>query len=130
MKGQKIFLSLLIPLALGCQKNSDRDSSLTSFLMLGAAGSQTIAPASGGTIQAARMSLTVPQGALEEETTITYEKIDVPEGKDSIVPLQAAYKFGPEGLQFNKPASMTVCYDVPGCALKRAAGEDPADSVL
>lgn len=111
-QGQKIFLSLLIPLALGCQKNSDRDSSLTGFLMLGAAGSQAITPASGGTIQTAQMSLTVPQGALEEDTTITYEKIDLPEGNESVVPLQAGFKFGPEGLQFNKPASMTICYDV------------------
>ena len=89
-QGQRIILSLLIPLAIGCQKKTDHDSSLTGFLMLGSAGSQSMAPASGGTIQAATMSLTVPQGAREEETTITYETIDAPKGKYSNKPWQAS----------------------------------------
>ncbi|HMU81972.1 MAG TPA: hypothetical protein PKE49_04535 [Leptospiraceae bacterium] len=103
-------LGLLCLLALGCQK-SKGDSSLSRLLMLSAAGSTIVRPASGATIQAPTMSLTVPQGALEEETTITYEPIDVPAGTDTIQPLQAAYKFGPENLQFSKPATLQICYD-------------------
>ncbi|MCR9145123.1 MAG: hypothetical protein NXI24_22995 [bacterium] len=62
-------------------------------------------------MQTPTMSLTVPQGALEEETTITYQPIEMPEGDGSIAPLQAGYKFGPAGLQFNKPAVLKICYD-------------------
>ncbi len=84
---------------------------MSRLFMLAAAASARVTPAAGGTIQAPTMSLTVPQGALEEETTITYTSIDLPNPKDSVAPLQAAYRFGPENLQFNKPATLKICYD-------------------
>ncbi len=113
----KLYLVLLIFGIVGCQKSSDNKDKLSQLLLLGATSRSTLIPQTeGGTVtstdQAVTMSLTVPQGALEEDTTITYTPIDVPEGKDSVVPLQAAFSFGPENLQFNKPATMKLCYDV------------------
>ncbi|TGL07712.1 hypothetical protein EHQ42_18860 [Leptospira levettii] len=76
-----------------------------------ASSSVVVTPETGAVIQAPTMSLTIPLGALDEETVITYSETDLPPATDSIVPLQVAYKFGPENLQFNKPAQMKICYD-------------------
>lgn len=103
-------IAVLALLAVGCRTKSDGDSALGQLLMLSAAQVRATATG-GGTIQEPTMSLTVPQGALEEDTDISASRISLPKGKDSIVPVQAAYKFGPEGLQFNKPATLKICYD-------------------
>lgn len=106
----KWFLILLIPGVAGCQKMSDSKERLSQLLMLSATAVK-ISQTGGGVLKAPSMSLSVPQGALEEDTTITYTETGVPEARDSVVPIQAAYSFGPEGLQFNKPATLKICYD-------------------
>ncbi|MCE9597372.1 MAG: hypothetical protein K8S54_05330 [Spirochaetia bacterium] len=103
-------LAVFAVFAVGCQKKSDGDSTLGRLLMLTAASTRVTANG-GGTIQQPTMSLTVPQGALEEDTEITVSRIGLPDAQGSSVPVQAAYEFGPENLQFNKPATLKICYD-------------------
>ena len=90
-------------------------NSLNEFLALGlgsgTSGSQEVNPAQGGIVANTSMSLTVPIGALDTTTEITYQKVDLPAPKEDIVPLQAAYQFGPEDLQFNTAADLEICYD-------------------
>jgi len=62
---------------------------------------QVIGPA-GGTLSVGPQSLFIPAGALTEPTTITMVQ---PTG-DKV----NAVRFQPEGLQFNKPASLTMSY--------------------
>jgi len=60
-------------------------------------------------------SLDIPAGALSADTNITIEQMDpnlVPSGNgsaDSVKPV-AAYNFGPNGLKFRKPVTMTLLY--------------------
>lgn len=76
-----------------------------------ASNSVSVKPETGTVIQAPTMSLTIPLGALDEETVITYSETSLPPANDSVVPIQVAYQFGPEHLQFNKPVQMKICYD-------------------
>ncbi|MCU0351906.1 MAG: hypothetical protein MUF43_13930, partial [Flavobacterium sp.] len=95
-------------------KGSNQIANLNKILLFGsvfATDSVRVKPETGAVIQAPSMSLTIPLGALDEETVITYSQIELPSGKDSIVPIQVAYKFGPEHLQFSKPAQLKICYD-------------------
>jgi hypothetical protein len=55
----------------------------------------------GGTIRVGTHTLVIPQGALKQKTTITAEQM--PGRTNSI-------RFSPEGLQFQKPASLTMTY--------------------
>src|SRR6266576_5687908 len=66
----------------------------------------TIGPA-GGSISAGPHTLTIPAGALKEPTTIT---MTVPTGRGV-----NAVEFAPEGLQFARPASLTMSYS--NCSL-------------
>ena len=67
--------------------------------------SETIGP-EGGLITVGRNSLFIPRGALTERVRITAEQVP---GKTNSV------RFGPEGLQFQKPAVLTMNYE--NCAL-------------
>ncbi|HJR17445.1 MAG TPA: hypothetical protein VJ808_11375 [Gemmatimonadales bacterium] len=55
----------------------------------------------GGKITVGRHTLVIPQGALRKRTTITAEQI--PGRTNSL-------RFSPEGLRFEKPASLTMSY--------------------
>ena len=68
-------------------------------------------PGASGPDPLLRVNLTIPAGALDEDTTITYDSIPLPAAKDGVVPFQAAYSFGPEGTQFNTPANLEICYN-------------------
>ena len=57
-------------------------------------------------------TLSVPAGALSENTAINVNQIDGPDAQGDIVPLNVAYEFGPNELQFLKPANLDICYDV------------------
>ena len=61
---------------------------------------QVIGP-SGGTIRVGPHALTVPEGALDSDVAISAAIVD---GNVNAV------RFGPEGLQFNKKASLTLSY--------------------
>jgi hypothetical protein len=67
--------------------------------------SETIGP-EGGVITVGRNSLLIPRGALSQRVRITAEQI---RGKTNSV------RFSPEGLQFEKPAYLTMNYE--NCAL-------------
>jgi hypothetical protein len=53
----------------------------------------------GGVVGNGRVSLEIPAGALDEDTYISMEMVD----KSNLV-----VEFGPEGLVFNKPVTMTM----------------------
>ena len=55
----------------------------------------------GGTIEVGSHRLVIPQGALDKQTTITAEQIS---GRTN------SLRFSPEGLRFEKPASLTMSY--------------------
>jgi hypothetical protein len=55
----------------------------------------------GGTIEVGSHTLVIPRGALKKTTTITAEQI--PGRTNSL-------RFSPEGLQFQKPAELTMSY--------------------
>jgi hypothetical protein len=67
--------------------------------------SETIGP-EGGIITVGKHSLLIPRGALSEPVKITAEQM---RGKTNSV------RFSPEGLQFEKPAYLTINYE--NCAL-------------
>ncbi len=67
--------------------------------------SETIGP-EGGFLTVGRNSLLIPRGALTERVRITAEQV---RGKTNSV------RFSPEGLQFQKPAVLTMNYE--NCAL-------------
>ena len=62
--------------------------------------SQVVGPA-GGVVQIGKHALTVPKGALSSKVTITAEAV-----ADSF----NSIRFGPEGLKFAKPASLSMDY--------------------
>lgn len=77
---------------------------------------RTIGP-SGGELRADGVVLAVPAGALPSETRITVERASpsqlpssVGARADSIVP-GTLYDFGPDGLVFDAPATLTLEYD-------------------
>jgi hypothetical protein len=55
----------------------------------------------GGKIQVGRHTLVIPRGALRKKTTITAEQMS---GRTN------SLRFSPEGLRFEKPASLTMSY--------------------
>src|SRR6476661_7814993 len=59
---------------------------------------------SGGTVKAKGVSLVIPEGALDKETLISAEKVDMDKielPKDA-KGVSAVYEFGPKGTKFNK----------------------------
>lgn len=74
---------------------------------------QTIGPA-GGQAATEGATLSVPAGALSEETEIVIEPTTASAegvGDDYLVVDGALYDFGPDGLVFDSPATLTVAYD-------------------
>jgi hypothetical protein len=67
---------------------------------------------SGNGLTATEATLSIPAGALDQNVTISVTKLSVPPAQGDIVPVQAAYQFGPADLQFLKPATLDVCYNV------------------
>jgi hypothetical protein len=57
------------------------------------------------------VSVTVPAGACSCDIQITISEIKNPQ--EFTVPCLAAYDFGPSGIQFNQPVTITIPYAVP-----------------
>jgi hypothetical protein len=88
-------------------------------------GSGTLGPA-GGTVQLqSEAGVTVPAGALQDDVTITVTAASMPASLQAAGAIGQAYRFAPEGLQFQLPVEVFVF--VPNSAL---AGVDPADLTL
>lgn len=76
----------------------------------------TITPQTGGVVTASSASMTVPPGAVPQNTTLFIKQY---RGKPSGVPIPRAQAvgigpvvdFGPEGVQFNRPVTLTLSYD-------------------
>jgi hypothetical protein len=72
----------------------------------GAPASASVGP-SGGSVQASGVTLTVPEGALAEPTTITVVEADTtaPTNYDTFSPI---FQFSPDGLVFQKPVTVEI----------------------
>lgn len=86
-------------------------------MTLASGAMETMTPGSGGRVQAGSGRLIVPPGALEKATTITMEALEGLEG----------FAFGPDGLRFREPATLTISIDV---AALRDAGIEPAELAI
>ena len=80
---------------------------LPALLLVACSGSgpqaiQTIGP-TGGTLEADGLILTIPPGALEQETEISIES--------ELVDGQKHYHLGPDGLEFKLPVGVSLPYD-------------------
>ncbi len=69
----------------------------------------------GGTVIGEDGSVTIPQGALDEPTTITVQSVSpdvLPDAPEGMGLLGQTVAFTPHGLQFNVPVTITVPYDM------------------
>jgi WD40-like Beta Propeller Repeat/ZU5 domain len=70
--------------------------------------SAPIAAAAGGEVRLGAARVTIPPGALEADTTITLSLVTNPNVPDATSVVGAIYDFGPSGLTFNKPVTLSL----------------------
>ena len=83
--------------------------------------SNSVISSAGGVIQAGAVGVAVPGGAVAADTTIVITRLSAPFHTDSsdvadpkavsAVPISSAYDFGPAGVVFAKPVTITLPYD-------------------
>jgi hypothetical protein len=68
--------------------------------------------ASGGSVHADAVTIDVPAGALssDQQITVTKDSDTAPSGFSGFSPV---YRFGPDGILFNTPITVTITFDVP-----------------
>jgi len=94
----------------------------STFMQSSALASQLITAALGGTVGTDPnaitgvddVSIVLPAGACPYDVTITIAKIENPH--DYTLPLLNGYDFGPSGIVFNTPVTITIPYAVTGAA--------------
>lgn len=91
----------------------------------GGDGSGTVGPAGGTVSLQSEAGVTVPAGALDDEVTITITAVTTPGALEDAGAIGQAYRFAPEGQQFQLPVEVFVF--VPNAEL---TGIDPADLTL
>ncbi|HJU87408.1 MAG TPA: PKD domain-containing protein [Gemmatimonadota bacterium] len=91
----------------------------------GGDGSGTLGPAGGTVSLQSEAGVTVPAGALDDEVTITITATTTPGSLADAGAIGQAYRFAPEGQQFQLPVEVFVF--VPNSEL---TGIDPADLTL
>jgi hypothetical protein len=100
----------------------------STFMQSSSLASQLITAASGGTVGTDPASITgvddvsivLPAGACPYDVTITITKIENPH--DYTLPLLNGYDFGPSGIVFNTPVTITIPYAVTGTTGTPTAG--------
>jgi len=71
-----------------------------------------IQASSGGTITlGSEVSLTVQADTIEQNQNFSIKKTTAPTATSEVVPIQNAYQFGPEDLNFFKTATLKICYN-------------------
>ncbi|CAN5767369.1 hypothetical protein BH20GEM1_BH20GEM1_18800 [soil metagenome] len=91
----------------------------------GGDGSGTVGPAGGTVRLLAVAGVTVPAGALAGDVTITITAVSMPAELQAAGAIGQAYRFAPDGQQFQLPVEVFVF--VPNSAL---TGVDPADLTM
>src|SRR5688572_5393760 len=91
----------------------------------GGDGSGTLGPAGGTVSLRTEAGVTVPPGALDDDVTITITEVTTPGSLEAAGAIGQAYRFAPEGQQFQLPVEVFVF--VPNSEL---TGIDPADLTL
>ena len=121
MRRNRIFLSLVFALGLGLAC----DDGGGPIGPGGDDGSGTLGPA-GGVVRLQNLAgVTVPAGALATDVTITVTPASMPGSLEAAGAIAQAYRFTPEGQQFQLPVEVFIF--VPNSALM---GVDPADLTL
>jgi hypothetical protein len=109
LRGRIIFLAIAAASTLaafeGCSNKSSSATTTTSATI----------GASGGSLQAEGVTLDVPAGALssDQQIAVTKDSDTAPSGFTGLSPV---YRFGPDGLIFNAPISVTIAFDAPSTA--------------
>jgi hypothetical protein len=80
------------------------DKGRASSAVVGVSGGTVSAEAAGGT----KLTLAVPSGALSEDTTLTLTPVSSMVGLPKGLKLVSGVQFGPEGLAFAKPVTLTI----------------------
>jgi hypothetical protein len=104
-----VSLLLFIPFIFqGC--GSDGGSPVTS-------DGDTVGPAGGTVTDSGGASADIPAGALDAETAITVKtlpgKEDLPPESQPFLPMLGGARFGPSGMEFNIPVTLTIPVDPP-----------------
>jgi hypothetical protein len=91
--------------ALGACSSDEATSSTSPTASAGATVTVRVSAAQGGTVsdKEGKVTLAIPPGALAADTDITLAVAAASNGSAS-----AVYDFGPDGLQFQKPAALTL----------------------
>lgn len=99
----------MAPLA-ACSSSSTTSGSSSSGGTVGETVSVPVSAAAGGTVadKAGSVSLVIPPGALEKDTTITLAV-----GASAAGTIANVYDFGPDGLKFLKPVALEIKATVP-----------------
>lgn len=81
--------------------------------------SAKIAADSGGQLSIGNsVQLTIPAGALNEDTEISIAKAATAAPQENLVPVGNTLNFGAEGIEFNQSVTLNVCYDSAALAAK------------
>ncbi|MGH7565237.1 MAG: PKD domain-containing protein, partial [Gemmatimonadota bacterium] len=122
MRRSWISTSLVFALGLGLACGGDSGGPVGPG---GDDGSGTLGVAGGTVSLQTQAGVTVPAGALTGDVTITVTAVATPAGLQAAGAIAQAYRFAPEGQQFQLPVEVFVF--VPNSAL---TGVDPADLTL
>jgi hypothetical protein len=90
-----------------------------------AQASATIGP-EGGTLQAPGVILVVPPGALGGEIELSVESVSAPQ-VESLSAVSPAFRFGPLGLQFESPVTVTFDFEAAGSSVPKLYWSKPGD---
>lgn len=74
----------------------------------GSVAKDTVSAATGGTIRIEAATLTIPAGALATDTAITAQATPAASYPEAASLQGKGYDFGPSGLTFSKPATLTI----------------------
>ncbi len=93
--------------AMGCSSGADKGT--PSGETAGDKTSQLVSSADGGKVSLGAVKLSIPAGALSEDTTITVESKAVPGSAPEKASIHGLiYDFGPDGTMFEKPVELTL----------------------
>lgn len=104
--GLRLRNGALLTLLVGCMSDSAASSGAPS-------GVSQVVDAAGGTVAFEGVVVTIPEGALDGPQTITIARSTAapPPGATLLAPM---YQFGPEGLQFKLPVTVSMAFDGDG----------------
>lgn len=122
MKSKKIFfcrtaaLAGLVAAVLQCSGSSQLAVAQPGVPVVAPANATSVAArvqaSVGATLSIGRsLSLTVPAGALNQDTNISVTQVGAAAPSENLVPIGSALSMGADGTEFNTNVALNVCYD-------------------